>query len=296
MNGGLAPPAVSITCICAGAFFLVINDAIGKSLCPTTPVVEILFFRMLVSLPLLMAAGLWFGGRHSLVTHSGWLQLGRGFAATVAPITYIFGLGLIPMAKNAAIGYTAPLFITLLAIPLLKEHPDWKQWLATLAGFGGVLWVVKPGTDFFAWNSALPLASAVAYALVMISARTLAVRGDSIWVTMTYSTLVPLVVSGVLLPLDWVTPRLDQWLELMASGVVGGLAITLITQAFRVGHASTVAPFDYSGLLWSALLGWMFWGEVPHRSTVGGLIIILLAGVYLARHQGSRLKSRPRVN
>ncbi|MDN5882482.1 MAG: hypothetical protein L0H37_08930, partial [Nitrosospira sp.] len=76
-------------------------------------------------------------------------------------------------------------------------------------------------------------------------------------------------------------PQPVQFALLLAAAILGGAAITLVTQAFRVGTASTVAPFDYSGLLWSALIGWIFWGEIPSSMAATGLFITLLAGLYL---------------
>ncbi|HEU0197302.1 MAG TPA: DMT family transporter [Nevskiaceae bacterium] len=282
-----------IAYICAGAFCMVTTDAFDKYLYQSLPVIEILFFRMLFTLPLLMLVAVCFDGRQALVSRAPALQVARGVAATVASLTYIFALGLMPLADAAAIGYTSPLFITLLAIPLLRERPRWQQWAATILGFGGVVLVAQPGTAFFSWAALLPLASACAYALIMVTARTLAERGDSIWVTMIYSTCVPLLVSGAFVALDWKLPDSRQILMLAGVGILGCVAITLVTQAFRVGTASVVAPFDYTGLLWSALIGWLVWNEIPGASAMAGLVLILLAGGYLAWQRGGRGGQHP---
>ena len=279
--------SAGITYICAGAFCLVVNDALAKYLNDFYPVIEIVFFRMLFALPLIVCTGLIAGGRRSLSTRAPWLQIGRGLAAIAAPIAYISGLAVLPLAVNAAISFASPLFITVLALPLLGQRPGWRQWLATLAGFGGVLIIIQPGVAVFSWGVLLPLAAALAYALLMLSARTLADRGDTIWVTMLYATGVPLVASAVLLPWYWTPPALSHWPALVGIGVAGGAAITLITQAFRVGDASIVAPFDYTGLLWAALLGWLFWGEIPALAAFVGMAVIIVAGVYLAYRQGA---------
>lgn len=284
----LSPAAAGIAYICAGSFCLAVNDALSKYLSEYIPVMEIIFFRSLISLPLIVAFGFFMGGRQALVTRSPWLQIARGVAAVVAPVTYIYGLSLLPLADNAAISFASPLFITLLAVPLLGERPGWRQWVATLTGFGGVLCVIQPGSDMFSWGALLPLMAALAYALIMLSARTLAGRGDSIWVTMLYATLVPLVIAAAAMPWIWRTPAFEQWWALLGVGFFGGLAITLITQAFRVGSASVVAPFDYSGLLWAALIGWVFWNEIPTMAAFSGMGIIVLSGIYLAWRQGSR--------
>lgn len=283
----ISPSTAGIAYICAGAFCLAVNDALAKYLDDFYPVVEIVFFRMLFALPLVVCTGWIVGGRRALVTYAPWLQIGRGITAVMAPLAYISGLAILPLAANAAISFASPLFITLLAVPLLGERPGWRQWAATLVGFAGVVCIIQPGAAVFSWGALLPLAAALAYALLMLSARTLADRGDTIWVTMLYATGVPLIISGVLLPWVWHTPTLAQWPALVGLGVFGGGAITLITQAFRVGGASVVAPFDYTGLLWAALLGWLFWSEIPTLPAFAGMAIIIVSGIYLAWRQGA---------
>jgi len=273
--------------ICAGAFCLAVNDVLAKYLNDFLPVMEIVFFRMLLALPLITGVGWCMAGRRALVSQAPALQVARGVAAIAAPIAYISGLAKLPLAAAAAISFAAPLFITLLARPWLGERPGRRQWFATLAGFGGVLFIMQPGTAVFTWWALWPLAAALAYAVLMLSAGTLARRGDTIWVTMLYATAIPLVGSAVVLPWVWQPPAPALWPALLALGVFGGAAITLITQAFRVGSASVVAPFDYTGLLWAALFGWLFWRDLPNLAAFMGMAVIVLAGVYLALRQGA---------
>src|SRR5699024_10779645 len=135
-------------------------------------------------------------GRSTFRTRAPGLQVLRGVVTIAAPITYIYGLEYLPLASNAAISFAAPLFITLMAVVWLGERPGIRQWLATFAGFAGVLLVVQPGAGVFTWGALFPLAAAVAYALMMLSARVLAKSGDSVWVTMLYATAIPLFVSA----------------------------------------------------------------------------------------------------
>ncbi|HLQ85024.1 MAG TPA: DMT family transporter [Salinisphaeraceae bacterium] len=288
----LSPSSAGILYICAGAFCLTVNDALAKYLDDYLPVMEIIFFRMLFSLPLIIVFGLLAGGRQALVSHAPWLQAIRGVIAIMAPITYITGLAILPLAANAGISFASPLFITFFAVVLFGERPGWRQWAATGVGFAGVLCVIQPGTAVFSWGAFLPLGAALAYAILMLSARTLAERGDSVWITMIYATAIPLLISALPLPWIWQQPGPAQWLALVGAGVFGGAAITLITQAFRVGSASIVAPFDYTGLLWAALLGWLFWGEIPTAAALFGMFIIIVSGVYLALRQGAPRRRR----
>jgi len=273
--------AASIACICVGAFLLCINDALAKRLGAAYPVAEIVFFRMLFALPPILLIGLVAGGSGGFATRRPLVHLGRGLLAVIGTFTFFLGLTLLPLAETTAIAYTAPLFVTLLAGPLVGEHPRARQWLATLAGFAGVLLVVQPGSSAFSVAAAAPLTTALAYALMMLSARRLG-RSETIWASMFYATAVPLALSAAVLPFFWQPPALADLPWLAAMGLCGGAAMTLITQAFRIGKAAIVAPFDYTGLIWAVIFGWTFWAEIPSGLTLLGAAGIALSGVYLA--------------
>jgi drug/metabolite transporter (DMT)-like permease len=275
----------SIACICAGAFFLAANDAIAKWLGTSYSVTEIVFFRMLFALAPIMAIGLTIAGRGAFTTQRPLVHLGRGLLATCGTFTFFFALTLLPLAETTAIAFTAPLFVTLLAVPILGERPGIRQWVATLVGFTGALLVVQPGSDAFAIAATIPLLTALSYALLMLSAGWLG-RSESIWATMFYATLIPLILSAVVVPWYWKTPTIQDLPLFAAMGVCGGAAMTLITQAFRIGVASIVAPFDYTGLLWAVTFGWIFWGDTLSGLAAIGAMLIAICGVYLAYEYG----------
>lgn len=282
-----------IAYMCAGVFCLTINDALAKWLGAIYPIGDVVFFRMLFALPVIVVVGLMVGGRRALATGKPLIHIGRGLLATGATFSFYFGLTLLPLAENTAIAFAAPLFITLLAIPFLGERPGPGQWIATIVGFAGVLLIVQPGTGAFTFGALAPLGAALFYALLMLSARMLG-RRETIWATMLYATLVPLVISAAFLPWFWQTPALEHLPYFMGAGLFGGAAMALITQGFRVGVASVVAPFDYTGLIWAVLFGWVFWGEIPSDLAVYGILVIVVCGIYLAyKHTagGSRRKA-----
>lgn len=278
--------AASIACICAGAFLLTVNDALAKRLGASYPVAEIVFFRMLFALAPILVVGLVVSGRHAFATRRPWVHVGRGLLAVTGTYTFFLGLTLLPLAETTAIAYTAPLFVTLLAAPLVGETPKARQWLATIAGFTGVLLIVQPGSAAFSLAAAAPLTTAVAYALMMLSARRLG-RSETIWASMFYVTAVPLALSTIVLPFSWQPPMLADLPWFVAMGLCGGAAMTLITQAFRIGEAAVVAPFDYTGLIWAVVFGSVFWGEIPPALTLLGAGVIAACGVYLAYTQAS---------
>lgn len=284
-------PIAGIAFMCVGVLCLTVNDVFAKWLGALYPVPEVAFLRMLFALPLIIGAAWLFSGPGSLATRRPLAQAGRGLLATIATFTFYLALTLLPLAEATAIAFTAPLFVTVLAIPLLGERPGPAQWTATCVGFIGVLLIVRPGGAAFTPSALVPLGTALAYALLMLTARMLG-RTETIWATMLYATTVPLVIAGMMLPWFWEPPALEHLPHFFALGLSGGLALTLITQGFRIGIASVVAPFDYTGLVWATVFGWVIWGEIPTRLSVLGGIVIGVCGVYLAYRQSRDSRRR----
>jgi len=284
-------PVAGIAFMCAGVFCLTINDVFAKWLGAIYPIPEVAFLRMLFALPFIVAAGWITGGRRALATTRPWAQFGRGLLATLATLTFYLSLTLLPLAEATAMAFTAPLFVTLLAVPLLGEKPGLDRWLVTCTGFVGVLLIIRPGTAAFSPAALVPLVTALAYGLLMLTARMLG-RSETIWATMFYATVVPLVITAAMLPWFWETPSPSHLPLFIGQGFFGGLALTLITQGFRVGIASVVAPFDYTGLIWATVFGWLIWGEIPTPLSVTGGIVIGICGIYLAYSQARGRRHR----
>ena len=143
-----------------------------------------------------------------------------------------------------------------------------------------MLVVVRPGTAAFEAVSLFPVATAFFYALMMISARWVDPR-ESMWTLMVWLTGVGAVLSALLQPFVWVTPRAEDLWLFAAIAVFGTVGVTMMTQAFRFAPAAVVAPFDYTALLWATLIGWQVWGEIPDTLTYVGAAIIVASGIYI---------------
>ena len=284
--------AAGIACVVGGIFFLTLSDANAKWLGSSYNPLQILFLRALIALPFVATLALWLGGRRVLRTAHPGLHLIRGAINVVSAYCFYLGLRLLPLAEATAIAFAAPLFVTALSVLILKERVDAKRWLAVLAGFAGVLIVVRPGTDAFQAATLLPLVTALLYAVMMITARGIG-RGEGMLTTTLYIVLGQLVCSAVALPWVWVTPVLDDLPYFGAVALFSTLGLALITQGFRIGPASVVAPFDYTGLIWATILGWIFWREAPDAYAYLGALFIAGSGVYIAVRE-SRAKAKGR--
>ncbi|MDR5866808.1 DMT family transporter [Halomonas koreensis] len=279
--------------MCGGVLCLALGDAITKWLGETHSPLQIIFFRTLVSLPLIALIARYNGGLRTLRTRRPGIHLLRGLIFAATMICFMWGLTLLPLAETTAIAFAAPLFVTLLSVPLLGERVDLPTTLATALGFVGVLVVVRPGGESFQPGALVVVAAAIFYALTMITARRYGDR-EHLWAMVFYTTLVPLVISTLTLPWVWQTPAPLHWPAFLVAGVLGVGAMTGLTLAFRYAPAALAAPFDYTALLWAVLLGWWFWDEVPDLWVFAGGTLIIASGLAIAYHERrTALNRRP---
>ncbi|MBB3230756.1 DMT family transporter [Halomonas stenophila] len=267
--------------MCGGVLCLALGDAVTKWLGETHSPLQIIFFRTLVSLPLIALIARFNGGLRTLGTRRPGMHLLRGLIFAATMISFMWGLVLLPLATATAIVFAAPLFVTVLSVPLLGERVDRPTWLATLLGFVGVLVVVRPGSAGFQPAMLVVVAAALFYALTMLTARRYGGR-EHLWALVFYTTLVPCLVAALTLPWVWQAPAPLHWVGFLVGGVLGVGAMVGITLAFRHAPAAIAAPFDYTALLWAVLLGWGFWGEVPDPWVFAGGSLIIASGLAIA--------------
>ena len=271
---------LAILAICAGVALLVVNDAGAKLLTDRYAPIQILFLRNLIAVPVIAGIITLIIGASALRTRQPSLHALRGVIMLAAVWLNFTGLSYLPLAEATALIFSAPLFITALSVPLLRESVGWRRWSAVLLGFAGVLVIVRPGGETFQLASLLPIGAALIYAVFMISARWIE-RGESFWTMMLFTMLFPMIYAAPIALAVW-TPILpeDLWLFL-AIAVSGSLGLALVGQAFRWAPASLVAPFDYTALIWAVGLGWMLWGDKPIVWTILGAIIIAISGIFI---------------
>ena len=209
------------------------------------------------------------------------LQLGRP-AFLVGSITTLFiGLTYLPIAEATAIGFTAPLFITALSVPILKEKVGLHRWAAVILGLAGVLVIVRPGGGLWHWASLMPLIGAVFFALFQLATRVLA-STERTNTTLFYTGAGGMIWTSLLVPFFWVPPTGLHWLVFFLTGVMGALAHLCMISAFNRAEASLLAPYNYSKLIWVAVLGYLVFGDIPSTNMWAGSAVIMAAGVYVA--------------
>jgi len=283
---------VGIASILTAVLFFAIMDATAKWLGQDYEPLQIVFLRHLFGL-LPVAVFVWRGGGpRALVTRRPGLHALRALLVFFALFTFFSGLRQMPLAEAIAFAFTAPLFVTALSVPVLGEAVGARRWAAVLVGFVGALIMVRPGTAAFRIEALWVLASALCFALAMLLTRRMA-RSETSVAMLAYSTLGAGLVGLPLVPFVWQAPAGgDIWLFVLI-GLVGGTAAYFVIVAYRNAPAALVAPFEYTALVWGAILGWILWREQPAPVVWLGAAVIMLSGLYVTHREA--LRARPGV-
>jgi drug/metabolite transporter (DMT)-like permease len=283
---------LGITAILIGMFTISIMDALAKWLGETYPIAELVFFRSLFALlPVFFIHWQQRDSIASLKPRWWFGHLLRAVFSLGAIFTFFTGLRYLQLAEALSIAFAAPLFVTALSVPILGERVGPRRWAAVVVGFLGVLVMTRPGAEAFQPEALYILAAALCYALSMLVTRRLA-RSETTPAIMLSGICVALAVSALALPFGWRTPAgADFWLFVLL-GVVGGIGMYFMTQAYRYAPAAVIAPFDYTALLWGTAIGWLVWQELPGTNVWFGAAIVIASGLYIV-HRETRVRTSP---
>jgi drug/metabolite transporter (DMT)-like permease len=197
------------------------------------------------------------------------------------------------LAETLSIQFATPLMVALLAGPLLGEWSSPRRLVAVGIGFLGVLVIVRPGVGAFQPAVLLSIGNMLCYAFYVLTTRKLA-GVDSTATTVFYSGLAGLAVMSPLLPWIWTTPTAwSTWALLVGVGLFGTLGHWLLVLAHARAPANVLAPFIYTQLLWSVMLGYLVFGDVPNRWTLIGASIVIGSGLYLLAQERRSARTRP---
>lgn len=253
---------------------------------------QFVFLRSGFGVIFFLLSARWYGGLTSLKTKRWKWHFLRTVLATGAMFGFFYGLTLMPLVNALTIAFTAPLIVTALSVPFLGEHVGWRRWLAVIAGFIGVIIVLRPGEGMFSFASIAVLFAAFCWAGLSVTARKLAATESSFALSL-YITAGPLLVSSVFLPGNYTPPSADAWLLFVAAGLCSALAWVGIVGGYRRAPPVVLAPFEYTALIGAAIAGYLIWDEVPDRWVVTGATIIIGSGLYIVyREIGDALSNR----
>jgi drug/metabolite transporter (DMT)-like permease len=277
---GLSLRTRSILYVLAAMVLFAAYDALSKHLAAKYQVTELLWVRYLTHASLMLVV---FGpkmGLRLVKTSQPVAQILRALLLVAVTFLFMSGLKYIRLAEATAINFLAPLLVTALSAPLLKERVSARSWIAVLFGFVGVLLIVRPSTEM---NIAMlfPLGSAVCYSLYQIMTRRF-VGAEHPLTTHFILGSVGLVVTTFTWQPSWVLPAYGDLPLMIGLGLTTGTGHFLLIKAFEHISPASAAPFTYTHLIWAVLLGLLVFGEIPSVLSVLGIVTIGASGLFNA--------------
>ncbi len=286
-----------VLCLVSALACLTVSDSIIKWLSPELPLHQITLFRSCFALVIVMFIVQLEGGLVTLKTRRPILHFVRGSMLVLANMFFFVGLAAMPLAETVVLFYTAPLFICILSRPVLGERVGLSRWLVIVVGLIGAIIMLRPGSEVFKLVSLLPILAALSYAAMTMMTRKLGMQEKAGALTF-YIQLAFIVISSItglaigdgafdlydnnslgFLLRAWVWPNSYQLQLLMLCGGIVSIGGYLMSQAYRLGEAAVVAPFEYASLPFALVIGFYLWGDWPDWHAFIGTGLIICSGL-----------------
>ena len=282
-----------------GAGFSAINAAMlasagvfTKYLTETFDPVEIIFFRNLIGLPMLVLGYMVLRQHLTLKTNRPWHQIIRATIGTIAVVTGVWAISLLNLAEVTALFFTSPLFVIILSAIFLKEKIGIFRIIAVLIGFSGVLIIANPSGDIPAIGLIAGLGFAFGAALVDICLRWLGNTEKSSTTTF-YFMVLGLCALSFYLPFaeNIQNIKFSWWLIvlLIGLGLTNVFALLAKSESFRHAEASIIAPVTYTMIIWSILFDYLIWNHTPNPATLIGATIIITSNLVILYREHKKL-------
>jgi drug/metabolite transporter (DMT)-like permease len=290
-------PLAIATRLLSAFLFATMNAVIKLAQAGGASLGEILFFRQFIAalvIGAVVAAGPGVASLKSRRFPAHVLRCVLGLMAMAATFTAILAL---PLAEATTLGFSMPIFATILGALVLREPTGWHRWGAVIAGFVGVIIVARPGAaNFPLWGAAAGLAGAFMTAVVSILLRQIT-RTESPMTTVFWFSTLSLVPLGAVYWWSAAAHPAGVWMAMIAVGALGGVAQLAMTSALKLGPVSVVAPMDYSSLLWAAFYGWALFAMLPDEATWIGAPVIVASGLYIVwrEHVRRQIETRQAI-
>ena len=258
-----------------------VNDAMVKLVAPDLNTGQIMFIRGALTTVLIFAVAWRLGALRPLRMLADRYLLLRTIGEIFASITYVSALKMLPLPNAAAILQALPLAVTMGAALFFAEPVGWRRWGAILAGLFGVIVIIRPGAEGFTMGSLLVVGSVVAAAIRDLSTRRINPEIPSLLISAVTALVITSVGATLIVPFGGWQPV--SGFDIAALGL-GALALfagyQTVIMAMRVGDISFIAPFRYTGLIWSIILGALMLSEFPDVWMLVGSAIVISAGLY----------------
>lgn len=272
---------ISITIL--GGLCFAFQDSGIKWLSAEIAVIQILFLRSLFGIGFLASSTIYSGERISLRSRRPWLLLTRTLINILSWLMFFSGLKYLPLATAVALFFSFPLFLAISSVPLLGEKVGIRRSLAIIVGFIGVLFITNPVAGI-EWPMLLMLGAAFGWALVANATRILGETENT--TTILFHTLLGFALT-MSIPQFWVwqSIELNTLLLIVIVAFFGVIAQFCLTKAYAIASPSLIAPFEYTALIWSAIIGYLIWGDLPDIYATIGAGLIVASGLYIIHRE-----------
>jgi drug/metabolite transporter (DMT)-like permease len=278
-------PALAVGLKLTALMLFTLMSALVKALSEDFPPGELVFFRSLLAIPVIIAWLIWRGElSQGFVVKKPIGHFWRGVLGTSAMGLTFTGLSLLPLPEVTAIGYATPIFTLVLAALLLGERIRMIRIGAVMLGLVGVLIMLWPRLGSTEMEVAATigalcvLAATIARAFVQIHIRQL-VKVDHPAAIVFYFSITATLLSSLTVFWGWTMPTLDQALLLVVVGLIGGVAQILVTSSYRFGQASMLAPYDYTTMLFAIAISYFWFDELPTLAILLGAALVIAGNV-----------------
>ena len=274
------PYLTGILLMCLATVFMVGLDATARLLLETYALPQLALLRCLFSMLIIFSWAVVRDQTGRLATRRpGWHAF-RSLLMAASMFAFFHALRFIPLADVVCIAFAAPLIITSLSQPFLGERVGVWRWTAVIVGFVGVVIVIRPGAGLLHPAALIALGGAVAYAGLALTARKLSTSESTVALSF-YSFIISLLIGSVLSVDYWLQPGVFDWLLFALCGGCGGMAFICMNAAYARAPAALIVPFEYTGLIWAATIGYLMWNEIPTMTTWLGAALIVSSGLFI---------------
>ncbi|WP_113259749.1 DMT family transporter [Agrobacterium cavarae] len=279
----LSPTGLGVAVMLFGMLLFALNDAMGKFLVSTYSLGQVIAVRSIAAVIILLPI-VWKAGLTKLVNvERPGLQAARVFFSTAELFCFYFAVAALPLADVMTYWLAAPIYVAALSPFLLGEKVGWRRWTAIGIGFVGVLIALKPSSASLTSAAFFSILGSAAFAFMMLSGRQLRNTPDTV---LAFWQIIGAGLAGVVAilvtPSGWIPIQSGFDLSLLALlGIVAMTAHVLVNRALKLADAATVAPLQYTLLLWAVIFGWLIFGDVPQLSIVIGAGLIVFSGLYI---------------
>lgn len=288
---------LGVASLCLGVLVFSLQDPLVKSVSSAYPVSEVMAIRALASFPILITLVHFDVGLGALLSKKYLTLTIRGFTQFFSYALYYLAIAALTLADAVSLFFMAPLFIMGLASPYLGERISSGTLAGVLLGLVGVLIMLRPGAGLLDWAAFLSLGSALLYAFSQVIARQISETESATTMgfyqnaaylagSLAFAVIFHMVgfthaehPSVAFLIRPWVWPTWIDLLKMTACGVVASAGMVLLSEAYRLAPANRIATFEYTGIIWTPLWGFLFFTELPRVTTTAGALIIIVAGL-----------------